>query len=352
MNQLRLAQRIALAVGPGLFPSACQVDQAFGRYTAAAATHWGQLGLSEAQQVARYFHDVVLSLQSIGAFALFADDPRYPQGLSAISSPPPVLFVRGCLPTTIASGVVGARGALYQSIDAAQRLAGALVEAGHAVVSGGAIGVDAAAHRGAIDAGGATVAIIGSGLAFPYPPVNRALFDRIVEAGGAVVSPFVPQTRVRGFLLVKRNALIAAWSTRLFVIEAAQRSGALSTARHASRIGRPVFARPVGEGARWLISSGKASAFERLDQLVAQGEASRVDTETRRWLECLQQPIALTALAERLGCSPGAAAARLMRLQFAGLVSLGGGLYRATTMGLRAVGASSQSALFDPSSLR
>ncbi len=176
---------------------------------------------------------------------------------------PPRLYIAGELGRQRAVAVVGTRAATPDRERAATDLAEALVAAGHTVVSGGALGVDAAAHRGALAGGlgarrgvGTTIAVLGCGLDRPYPPRNRALFAAIVAEGGALASPFAPGEPPRRGHCPARNLLIAAWAEAVVVVEAGFRSGALNTARHARKLGVPVLAYPGSPGSLALLRGG------------------------------------------------------------------------------------------------
>src|SRR5579871_3487221 len=114
----------------------------------------------------------------------------YPKALAAVDDAPPALWVKGRLPTGRAVAVVGARSATPRAIELGRSIGRALAGQGIAVVSGGAVGVDGAAHRGALEGGGATVVVFGTGIDVVFPPQHDTLFDRVVQAGGAVITQF------------------------------------------------------------------------------------------------------------------------------------------------------------------
>ena len=213
-------------------------------------------------------------LRRIGVRALFYGDPGYPAGFCAMHDPPLVVYIRGGLPLDdpAACAVVGTRRASAYGVWQAERIAGGLARAGWVVVSGLAQGIDAVAHRTAINAGGRTVAVLAGGLDQVYPPEHTPLAERGVAAG-ALVSEYLPgQPTVAGTFLA-RNRLISAISLGVVVVEAGSRSGALSTARHALEQDREVFAVPgrVGDpgsgGAHRLIRDGAALVESAADVL-------------------------------------------------------------------------------------
>ena len=155
--------------------------------------------------------------------------------------------MEGALPAAGARAVaiVGTRHADEEALAFTRDLAADAVRGGFVVVSGGARGIDAAAHEGALDAGGTTVVVFGAGLDCPYPEENRALFDRVKASGGAVVSEQPDHVAPHAGVFLARNRLVAAWAEAVVVVQAPARSGALSTARLATKLKRRVFAVPA-----------------------------------------------------------------------------------------------------------
>ncbi|MFC7300614.1 DNA-processing protein DprA [Cognatiluteimonas weifangensis] len=202
-------------------------------------------------------------------------DPDYPALLRRTASPPLALFVAGD-PAVLwhpAVAVVGSRSPSAGGRDNAGDFARALAAAGLAVTSGLATGIDTAAHEGALAAGGLTVAVLGTGPDVPYPRANAGLHARIAAAG-AVVSEHAPGTRARPEHFPSRNRILAGLALGTLVIEAAQRSGALITARLAADAGREVFAvpgsihNPLARGCHRLIRDG-AGLVESAQEVVA-----------------------------------------------------------------------------------
>jgi DNA processing protein len=170
---------------------------------------------------------------------------EYPRLLKEIPDPPAVLFLRGRIEATdqMAVAIVGTRRATHYGKQTAERLAAGLARAGLTVVSGMARGIDAAAHRGALSAGGRTIAVLASGVLNPFPPEHDKLADEIA-AHGAVLSETAPTMPPLSGMFPQRNRIISGLSLGTIVIEAGARSGALITARHAMEQGREVFAVP------------------------------------------------------------------------------------------------------------
>lgn len=175
---------------------------------------------------------------------LHPDQPGYPALLARIPSPPP-LWVRGAVTAgdALAVAIVGTRRASSYGLEAAARLAGDLAARGVTIVSGLARGIDTAAHRAALAAGGRTLAVLGCGIDVAYPPENRRLADEIAAAG-AVVTQFAPGVPPLGFHFPARNRTLAGLALGVVVVEAGERSGALITAGLAADLGREVFAVP------------------------------------------------------------------------------------------------------------
>jgi DNA processing protein len=169
----------------------------------------------------------------------------YPARLEALRDPPARVFSRGTLPRAPAVAIVGTRRADAEAVDFTEHLARELAGAGLSIVSGGAAGIDAAAHRGAILAGGHTIVVQAASLAEPYPGSHRALFDEILTKGGGWISETPIGMPAQAYRFLARNRLIAALADVVVVVQAPAKSGALSTARHARQLGRPLFAVPA-----------------------------------------------------------------------------------------------------------
>ncbi|MGV3486691.1 MAG: DNA-processing protein DprA [Planctomycetaceae bacterium] len=219
---------------------------------------------------------------SRGVAILCSDDERYPSPLGGIVDAPPVLFVQGeWLPCDeLSVAIVGTRHASVYGRQQAQRIAYGLAKAGVTIVSGMARGIDTAAHQGALDAGGRTIAVFGCGLGHIYPPENEDLANSIARSG-ALVSEFAPDTKPRGGMFPQRNRIISGLTHATLVIEAPERSGALITARTASEQGRDVLALPgnvnsrASQGTNLLIRDGAKLIRHAEDVLECLGPLAR-----------------------------------------------------------------------------
>lgn len=262
---------------------------------------WRGAGLSSEQTTALAKTDAVPArarawLESPGHYLIGWHDPDYPPPLRRGPNPPLALFVAGD-PARLwhpSVAVVGSRSPTPAGRENARDFARALAVSGLAVVSGMAAGVDSAAHHAALDAGGLTVAVLGTGVDVPYPRSNAALHARIAETG-AVVSEYLPGTGPAQFHFPARNRIIAGLALGTLVIEAAERSGALITARLASEAAREVFAvpgsihNPLARGCHRLIRDGAGlveSAAEVIAALAPQAALLAGDLRSR-----LQAPI-------------------------------------------------------------
>jgi DNA processing protein len=215
-------------------------------------------------------------IEKAGVRVVTRDDPEYPKNLREIYDPPLVLYVRGSLAETdaLAVGIVGARRTTLYGQEMARKLAYQLGHLGVTVVSGGARGIDTAAHTGALQAKGRTVCVIGCGIDVIYPAENKQLFEQIADKGGAVVTefPFGVQPDRQHFPM--RNRIVSGWSLGIVVVEAALNSGALITANFAAEQGRQVFAVPgrvdaaSARGCHKLIKEGAKLTEDVQDILV------------------------------------------------------------------------------------
>lgn len=176
-------------------------------------------------------------------------DALYPSALRALPSPPASLRVEGTLPSFArAVAIVGTRYADDEGLELTHAIARQLAQVGVVVVSGGARGIDGAAHEGALDGGGVTVVVGAGGLDQPYPPEHAPLFARVLAGGGALLTEANDDDPPLARRFLQRNRLVAALAHAVLVVQAPARSGALSTAASAKRLGRALFAVP---GAPW-----------------------------------------------------------------------------------------------------
>lgn len=277
-----------------------------------------------------------LTLDDGHALVTLADDD-YPPLLLATEDPPPVLFTAGRrdLLQQPALAIVGSRSATQQGAANAEAFARHLARAGLTIVSGLALGIDAAAHRGALQAGddgavGSTIAVLGTGIDLAYPAANRLLYEAI-RARGLLLSEFALGTPAIAHNFPRRNRTIAGLSRGVLVVEAALRSGSLITARLAAESGREVFAlpgsihSPTARGCHRLIKDGAKlveSAQDVLDELRidARADASRAPRPAahQALLTALGfDPVDLDTLAARTGRDAGGLTAELLELELA-----------------------------------
>lgn len=193
---------------------------------------------------------------SLGASIIPFGHPEYPGFLARIDCPPPLLWCAGKMNSKPGVAVVGKRAASGDSIKIARKTACFLAEKGFSVISGGAYGIDTAAHAGCLDGGGRTICVLGSSLDTPYPERNLDLFKEIVRRGGAVISHLRLATEPHRGCFLQRNRIIAALSLGVCVVEAGLRSGARNTAGHAKTLKIPVMAFPGSPGTMQLLGDG------------------------------------------------------------------------------------------------
>ena len=218
---------------------------------------------------------ILADCQRLGLRILTIQDAEYPGRLQNIYDPPCLLYVKGCLPAideTAAVAVVGTRDCTPYGVACAEKLGYGLASGGAVVVSGLAKGIDAAASRGALRAGGVTVGVVGNGLDVHYPYESRYLYEDIAAAG-ALLSEYPPGTEPAGNHFPARNRIISGLSLATLVVEAPERSGALITAETALEQGRDVFAvpgpidAPASVGCNRLIRDGAGLVSDAWDIL-------------------------------------------------------------------------------------
>lgn len=266
----------------------------------------------------------------------------YPHLLKNIHMPPTVLYYRGARLDTYDKhfAIVGARKANHYGQSAIESFVPELVLAGFSIVSGGAVGADSMAHRAALNAGGRTIAVIGSGLLRPYPACNRRLFDQIVQSGGTIVSPFKLELAAHTGTFPARNRIISGLSVACLVAQAAKKSGARITAEYALEQGREVFAipGPIGDplsfGCHALLADGAAIAYDigsifkalgmrqPSNQLQKSGcrASAALSESAQRLLNSCDVPCAINELLEQTGMSLDQLNQELFSLQLQGLL--------------------------------
>jgi len=264
-----------------------------------------------------------------------AVDPHFPPRLRTLAKVPDGLWYRGRLPAAHERGVaiVGSRAASTAGAARASRIAATLARAGHFIVSGGALGIDAAAHRGALEAGGVTFAVLGCGVDVVYPERHAKLFAEIAVAGG-LLSEHPPGTPPKKGHFPVRNRIVAALAEAVVVVEARRLSGALITARLAHAAGQMLIAVPGSTGTDQLLAAGVAIAAENGDE-VSRRMAGEVVPERGAPAELAPLLAVLedgshsaVGIAQRLGVSLPAALGVLAEAELSGWVRrLAGGRY-------------------------
>jgi len=343
---------------PGLGSQAlCQLLAAFGSpekiYSASRQRLRDVLPDAQASAVAAgpvAEHQALIAawLQQQGNHLVTLADASYPQSLLDIPNPPPLLYAKGRLEllNMPSIAVVGSRNASPQGEKNAEEFSAALSRQGLCIVSGMALGIDGAAHQGALKAGGATIAVVGTGLDIVYPARHRHLAHQIAEHG-LIISEFALGTPSRAQNFPRRNRIISGLSQGCLVVEANLQSGSLITARLAVEQGREVFAipgsihSPMAKGCHQLIKQGAKlvdSMQDILDEMkiapqsVADSPSLEqpVDSEHDPLLEALgYDPVSLDVLAVRSGLTTERLSAMLLVLELEGkLTSLPGGRFQ------------------------
>jgi DNA processing protein len=279
--------------------AACQASASLLQTVEGIGTAKGSRIAAALKEAGQRLDDEIARAEALGARIICPDDEDlYPPLLRTIPDPPIVLYVRGDLqPRDMnAIAIVGSRKCSYYGREQAERLSASLAGVGVTIVSGGARGIDSAAHRGAMaHPQGRTIAVIGSGLDVPYPPENDTLFDTIAAGRGAVISEFPLGTQPNRENFPRRNRVVSGMSRGVLVVEADEKSGALITARQAGvEHGRPVMAlpgkidNPLSAGPHKLIRDGATlvtsvveilEALEPLSHSAAAAEAMELFPE-------------------------------------------------------------------------
>ncbi|MGE5195206.1 MAG: DNA-processing protein DprA [Deltaproteobacteria bacterium] len=292
-----------------------------------------------------FAEDELARCQELGVDLVLQHDSGYPAALGRICDPPGVLYCKGKLEPRdeLAVAIVGSRRCTVYGRQQAERLAGALARAGLTIVSGLARGIDAAAHRGALEAGGRTIAVLGTGLANIYPPEHAELAAVIVQHGAMLAEVPLGTAPLPG-LFPQRNRIVAGLSMGVVVVEASRNSGAMHTVRHALEQGREVFAVPgridslASEGCHDIIRDGATlvrhadDILQGLGPLVAPvrsgGDQSvhtarelLLDEQERRILNLVPvDPVHVDEILREAGIEPSRALATLTVLEMRRLV--------------------------------
>ncbi|HEC34114.1 MAG TPA: DNA-protecting protein DprA [Chloroflexi bacterium] len=287
----------------------------------------------------------VRRVAAAGARALTWEDPDYPQLLREVHDPPPLLYVRGRLEPEDgwAVAVIGTRRASAYGREVTRRLVAALARSGITIVSGLARGIDGAAHRVALEAGGRTIAVLGCGIDRVYPPEHRRLADQIA-AHGALISEYPLGTPPEPGNFPPRNRIISGLSLGVLIVEAGRGSGALITADYAAEQGRDVFAVPGSilaagsAGANRLIQDGANMVLEPADILrelnltmvAEQAEAREVLPATEAEAALLAhlgaEPVHVDELGEAVGLPIAQITSTLAMMELKGMVRQVGGM--------------------------
>ena len=298
-----------------------------------------------------YFFRLFASMEGVGMRAVTRISEGYPQALNEIHDPPPTLYVRGEAPLDAERmfAIVGSRRATRDGKRAAREFAAALARENVCVVSGLARGVDTCAHEGALEGGGATIAVLGSGADVIYPPENEELAARILDGGGAIVSEYPPGTRPSQGTFPARNRIISGLCGGVLLVEGSHTSGAMITVNFAAEQGRDVFAvpgsiySPLSTAPNRLIFDGANPALSAWDilehyrwaarpaQNARSGRAIDLDEDERPLYDALlEQELSFDELSALSKFPASKLNSLLTSLELRGIiVKAPGGIYRA-----------------------
>jgi DNA processing protein len=357
-----LASWLRLSLTPGVGPATLQrLLRQFGLPQAILARKRAELASFATPAIAAGLDSEAVA-QAVARALAWAEIPRhwivtladeaYPRQLLEIADPPALLYARGRIEllTRSALAVVGSRNATQQGEANAEAMASALSAAGLTIVSGLALGIDAAAHRGGLTGAGSTIAVLGTGIDVAYPSRNAALAAEIAERG-LLISEFPLGAPPAAQNFPRRNRLISGLARGCLVVEAALASGSLITARAAAEQGREVFAipgsihSPLSKGCHALIKSGAKlveSADDVLTELAgfrptgyASTQQANID-DTGLLAHMGHDPVDVDSLCSRAGLSAEQVSSELLRLELDGrIAALPGGLYQRLEKGER-----------------
>ncbi|HSJ31185.1 MAG TPA: DNA-processing protein DprA [Longimicrobiales bacterium] len=349
-DRAELVAQLTLLATPGLPQSvALRLLEKYGSARAActrlhAVCGAGVASAARSRRVQDRVQDALRVIDSDHIHVIAHGDALYPElvRLRLGAHAPPVLFARGALELLAAPGIaiVGCRKASEYGLDLADQIGGGVARAGGCVVSGLALGIDAAAHAAALEAGGTTIAVLGCGIDIHYPRQNTGLQDRIAREG-LLLSELLPGQTPRQHTFPHRNRIIAALSVAVVVVEAGEKSGAVATGNHAANQGVPVYCvpnaihLPNAQGIFSLIRDG-AHTYTGLrdllevNGLIRLGDSVPMDlfdesppanaVHARLWRALEAGPVHADALARAAGVTPTAALVALLELELDGRV--------------------------------
>lgn len=262
----------------------------------------GEYGISQLTEQADRdrMHDMLVTMQRLDIGILSVNDVQYPDSLRNIQSPPGLLFYRGDLDCLMGKcvAVVGSRKASPQGIDVTQKICSELSAAGVTIISGLAMGIDAAAHEGCLNGGSPTAAVLGCGIDVDYPVENLDLKERIVSQGGVLLSEYPPGYRANKHVFQVRNRIISGLGKALLLMESRIQSGSMLSVHHALDQGKEVFAYPGipgtewAEGAHQLLREGAnyfTSAQDILEDLGWDADAPRPSVQQIKELPAMSE---------------------------------------------------------------
>ena len=339
-------------------------DSLLDKLPARARNQWREFAeRGESSSLMQWVQDEINRCESSGISLLVAGERDYPGLLAQISRPPPVVYLRGNCDALHSPQIalVGARRATSSGLDNARAFAAELAAAGFAITSGLALGVDAAAHRGALQVNGTTIAVLGSGVDRLYPRRNEGLGREIIDSGGAILSEMPLGAAPEAANFPRRNRIISGLSLGVLLVEAAVRSGSLITARLALEQDREVFAipgsihNPMARGCHQMIREGAtlvetsadivaqlggilAGLVEQRSSIVEEGGPSEtaLASELQEIVRALRaDPRSLEQLARETAVETGTLMAGLLQLELQGLVEQRPGGYQLTVEGER-----------------